>query len=135
MFCEPALANTAVDITPQVDAAHQLIKSYGDGGFRIGGRRYEGSVLVLADRVVPIVLRRIADLTRQIIDEFEGDDAPQILLVGCGSSIGLVPDDVRAGLRKRGIVVEPMDTGAACRTYNVLLTEDRRAAALLIATE
>ena len=124
-----------MDITPQVDAGRQLINSYGDGGFRISGRRYEGSVLVLADRVVPITLRRIADLTPRIIDEFEGKGAPEILLVGCGRSMGLFPDDVRAGLRERGIVVEPMDTGAACRTYNVLLAEDRRAAALLIATE
>ena len=83
---------------------------------------------------MPIALRRIANLTPQIIDEFEGENALQILLVGCGSSMELVPDDVSAGLRERSIVVEPMDTGAACRTYNVLLSKDRRAAALLIAT-
>ncbi len=124
-----------MDITPQVDAGGQLINSYGDGGFRISGRRYEGSVLVLFDRVVPINLLRINDLTPQFVDEFEGESLPQILLVGCGDSMGLVPNDVTAALRDRGVVVEPMDTGAACRTYNVLLTEGRRAAALLIATE
>ena len=123
-----------MDITPQVDAGGQLINSYGDGGFRISGRRYEGSVLVLFDRVVPINVLRINDLTPQFVDEFKGP-APQILLVGCGDSMGLVPNDVTVALRDRGVVVEPMDTGAACRTYNVLLTEGRRAAALLIATE
>lgn len=124
-----------MDITPQVDAGGQLINSYGDGGFRISGRRYEGSVLVLVDRVVPINVLRIDDLTPQFVDEFEDESAPQILLIGCGDSMALVPNDVVAALRDRGVVVEPMDTGAACRTYNVLLTEGRRAGALLIATE
>jgi uncharacterized protein len=40
---------------------------------------------------------------------------------------------VRAALRSQGVVLEPMDTGAACRTYNVLLSEDRKVAAALIA--
>ncbi len=123
-----------MDITPQVDAGGQLINSYGDGGFRISGRRYEGSVLVLVDRVVLIDVLRINDLTPQFVDEFEGP-APQILLVGCGDSMAPVPNDVTTVLRDRGVVMEPMDTGAACRTYNVLLTEGRRAGALLIATE
>lgn len=122
-----------MDITPQVDAGRQLINAYGDGGFRISGRRYEGSVLVLTDRVVPIALRRVSDLTPQFIDAFDGENTPQILLLGCGDSMVLIPEDVRAGLRDGGIVVEPMDTGAACRTYNVLLAEGRRVAALLVA--
>lgn len=44
----------------------------------------------------------------------------------------LVPADIRMALKESGITVEPMDTGAACRTYNVLLSEDRRVAAALI---
>ena len=43
------------------------------------------------------------------------------------------PPELRAALRERGVVLEPMNTGAACRTFNVLLTEGRRAAAALIA--
>ena len=44
----------------------------------------------------------------------------------------LVPKDLRQGLREAGIVLEPMDTGAACRTYNVLMAEGRLVAAALI---
>jgi uncharacterized protein len=44
-----------------------------------------------------------------------------------------VPSALRQGLRAGGIVVDAMDTGAACRTYNVLLAEERRVAAALIA--
>ena len=125
-----------MDITPQVDAGRQLINAYGDGGFRVSGRRYDGSILVLAGRVVSIPIDQIADLTPvQFIGELEGEEAPRLLLVGCGDTMQSIPEDVRTALTDRGIVVEPMDTGAACRTYNVLLAEGRRAAALLIATE
>jgi len=57
----------------------------------------------------------------------------EVLLIGCGPELLWVPDEIRAGLRAAGIVVDGMDTGAACRTYNVLLSEERRVAAALIA--
>ena len=47
--------------------------------------------------------------------------------------MGLVPQSLRAPLRADGIVIEPMDTGAAARTFNLLLSEDRKVAAALIA--
>jgi uncharacterized protein len=56
----------------------------------------------------------------------------EILLLGCGARMGTVPFALRKGLRASGIVVDAMDTGAACRTYNVLLAEERRVAAALI---
>lgn len=124
-----------MDITPQVDAGRQLINSYGNGGFRISGRRYEGSVLVLADRVVPVAAKRVSDLTVEFIADFKAANPPQILFVGCGASIAPLPDVVRTALSDLSIAVELMDTGAACRTHNVLVAEGRRAAALLIATD
>jgi len=56
----------------------------------------------------------------------------EILLLGTGARMAPVPAEIRLALRHAGIVVEPMDTGAACRTYNVLIAEDRRAAAALL---
>jgi len=56
-------------------------------------------------------------------------------LIGCGARIARVPEALRAQLRKRGIVVEPMDTGAACRTYNLLIAEGRRVAGAFVAVE
>ena len=52
-----------------------------------------------------------------------------------GPKMALVPSSLRAALREAGVVVEPMDTGAACRTYNVLMAEGRHVAAALIAVE
>jgi uncharacterized protein len=55
------------------------------------------------------------------------------LLIGCGARMAFVPRALRDALKAGGIACDGMDTGAACRTYNVLLAEDRRVAAALIA--
>jgi len=60
-------------------------------------------------------------------------DEPGILVVGCGTGVMAPPPDLRVELKARGISLEWMDTGAACRTFNVLLTEEREAVAALIA--
>lgn len=56
----------------------------------------------------------------------------EILLLGTGARLMPVSAEIRLALKRAGIVVEPMDTGAACRTYNVLVAEDRRVAAALL---
>ncbi len=61
------------------------------------------------------------------------DPAVEILLIGCGPRLVPVPGDLRSALRARGIGCDAMDTGAACRTFNILLAESRRVAAALIA--
>ena len=59
--------------------------------------------------------------------------AVELLLLGLGPQIRRVPDAIRAAMKAHGVVVEGLDTGAAARTYNVLLGESRRVAAALIA--
>ena len=49
--------------------------------------------------------------------------------------MALIPENLRAAARERGLALEPMDTGAACRTYNVLMSEQRQVAAALIAVD
>jgi uncharacterized protein len=56
-----------------------------------------------------------------------------IVVMGCGATFLPPPPGLRAALRDKGLVLEWMDTGAACRTFNVLLGEDRAAVAALIA--
>ena len=64
-----------------------------------------------------------------------GEDGVEILVVGCGAPFEPPPSGLREGLSEKGVVLEWMDTGAACRTFNVLLAEDRACAAALIAVE
>jgi uncharacterized protein len=125
-----------VDVTPLVPAGRQLIESYGDGRFRVSGMLYNGSILVFADRTIAWPVSDFAALTEDSLEPLRAagrSGEVTVALLGCGARIGLVPDRLRAPLRAAGIVLEPMDTGAACRTYNVLTSEGRRVAAALIA--
>jgi uncharacterized protein len=115
-------------------AATRFIDAYGGGGFRIAGESYRGSVLVLPDRTLAWPVVAIADMTRASLAAlFEFTPPVEILLVGCGARMALIPPALRQELRAAGLVVDAMDTGAACRTYNVLRAEERRVAAALVA--
>lgn len=123
-----------MDVTPVVSAEFQLINGYGDGGFTIATIRHEGSVLVLPRQTLAWPVAAMADLAPDSLAAIiAAEPRPMVLILGCGKGMQPVPRAIRDHLRAAGIVVEPMDTGAACRTYNVLLTEGRDVAAALIA--
>lgn len=123
-----------MDITPLVSEGKQIIDSYGPGMFRVSGMVHRGSVLVFPDRTIPWRVSCLDGLTAEDFAEVAtSGTAVDVLLIGCGERMQLVPAAVKGALRRDGIGVEPMDTGAACRTYNVLAAEGRRVAAALIA--
>lgn len=123
----------SLDITPVVPAGRQLIGGYGDGGFSIAGIRHAGAVLVFAETTVawdapaPDALG-VAALAPVTAAARPGD----ILLIGCGPSFVPPPKGLRGELKALGLVLEWMDTGAACRTFNVLLGEGRPVMAALL---
>ena len=122
-----------MDISPPVLKNRQLIQAYGDNGFRIADQRYDHPVIVMPDRTVPWTGGDVAAITPDSLEPLRNAEPPvELLLIGCGRSIAFVPAGLRQALRDWGIVIDAMDTGAACRTYNVLLTEERRVAAALI---
>ena len=127
---------SGIDITPLIPEGRQLIQGYGEGGFRIAGHFHRGSVMVLADQTTAWPVAAAEDITIESLP-LPTEDPPSfnILLIGCGARFAPVPAALRAALKDAGIVLEWMDTGAACRTFNVLLAEERRAAAALIAVE
>ncbi len=130
------MANSIV-ITPVEAGRSNLILGYGNGGFRFSAdRTYQGSVLIYADQIAqwqPPTGETISagDLSPLIERAADID----ILVLGCGETFSAPPGPLRGALKEQGIVLEWMDTGAACRTFNVLLSEDRRAAAALIAID
>ncbi len=122
----------SLDITPKVPAGRQIVQAYGDGGFRITGEAYDGSVIVFLDRSEAWS----GELTMEGLQPvLEAADKPEILVVGCGPSFSLPPEDLRQALRAHGIVLEWMDTAAACRTLNILSIEERAVAAALVAVD
>jgi uncharacterized protein len=125
-----------MDLTPLVPQGRQIIESYGDGRFRITGAVHQGSVLVFPDKTVAWPVGEITALTEESLASVAaaGDAGTiDLLLIGCGPRMTLIPAKLRAALRSHGVVIEPMDTGAAARTYNVLAAEGRKVAAALIA--
>lgn len=127
----------ALDITPRLPAGRQLIESYGNGGFKISGRRFAGSVVVFPERVAPWPGAAVEAVTASALQVLLAPLAAplQYLVIGCGRTFVAPPPALIAELRLAGIAAEWMDTGAACRTYNVLLYEGRDVAAALIAVD
>ena len=125
-----------MDVTPLIPSGRQVIESYGDGRFRVSGVLFEGSVLIFPDRTESWAVSSAAAIDAASLDPVRAAGAAgavEVLLLGCGPRMTLVGEALRRPLRQAGVVVEPMDTGAACRTYNVLMAEGRRVAAALIA--
>lgn len=120
-----------MDVTPLIPAGRQVVESYGDGRFRVTGTLWDGSVIVLPTRTLAWPVHSLAEVTVDSLQLVIGE--ADVLLIGCGARMALLPKPLRDVLRGQGIVVETMDTGAACRTYNVLLSEDRKVAAALLA--
>jgi len=121
-----------MDVTPLIPGGRQVIESYGPGGFRITGVAHAGAVLVFPERTLPWTADRFAAVDLAALQPVVAHGAIEILLLGCGARLEPLPPALRQALRAHGIGVDAMDTGAACRTYNVLLAEDRRVAAALI---
>ncbi|CAO3421000.1 Mth938-like domain-containing protein [Azospirillum doebereinerae] len=121
------------DITPMIPSDRQVIDGYGKGQFCVSGQWRVGAVIVLPDRTLPWSATEVASLTdADFAPVREATPKVELLLLGTGPTMKLVPKALRQELRAAGIVVEFMDSGAACRTYNVLLAEGRRVAAALL---
>lgn len=124
------------EITPQIPQGRQLIQGYGGGMFRIAGVAHASSVIVLPDRTLPWQVSVYDDISVAGLSPLMSDDTGvEVLLIGCGPRMGMPRPDIRDALKEFSIVPEWMDTGAACRTFNVLLAEDRAVAAALIAVD
>ena len=110
-------------------AGRQSIERYGASGFRISGVIYPGPVLVFPDRTS---LWPAAAPTPESLAPVVEHGGVELLLLGLGRRMVPVAADLRAWFKARGVTLEAMDTGAACRTYNVLLAEGRQVGALLV---
>jgi len=112
-------------------AAH-VIRAYGTGELRIDDDIYRGTVIVSASTVLPLPdVRDMKDLAALDPARILALD-PELVLLGTGPR-QIFPDaSFRTQFLSAGIGFEVMDTGAACRTFNVLVAEQRRVAALLM---
>jgi uncharacterized protein len=122
-----------MEISSVIPPGRRMIDGYSPDGFRIAGTLYQGPMLVWPEGEATWPVGRIEDLTLADLDPVRRIDPPvEVLLIGCGPRMVLLPSALRRQIREAGIGMDAMDTGAACRTYNVLISEGRRAAAALI---
>jgi uncharacterized protein len=116
-----------------VPGRHPL-DAFGAGGFHFAEMSHRGSILATPGGVRIWPVTQFSEITveslQPVLDEA---DAIDFLLIGTGTDIAFVPPTLRERFREAGITIEGMATGAAARTYNVLVGEDRRVAAALIA--
>jgi uncharacterized protein len=112
------------------------IDAYGNGGFRFASMSHRGSILALPSGVWAWDVADPAALTMtafaRILAEPRGGEF-QFLLLGTGATQVFPPLDIRRAFLDACIGLDVMTTGAACRTYNVLLAEGRPVGAALIA--
>ncbi len=113
-----------------------FVDAYGNGGFRFAGMSHRGSILLLPSGVHAWAPVSPADLTPEAFDPVVREAAEiRTLFVGTGRDIVFLPPAVRAHLKDAGIGIDVMQTGAAARTYNILVEEKRPVAAALLAVD
>jgi len=120
------------------DAPHlprpAVIEAYGDGGFRFAGMSHRGSLLCFPDGIWAWPIRGVAELSKDLLAPvFARADALDFFLIGGGRDPFVLPESLRARFRDVSLTVDAMPTGAAVRTWNILLAEGRRVGAGLIA--
>ncbi|KGJ04168.1 Uncharacterized conserved protein, contains Mth938-like domain [Paracoccus halophilus] len=102
------------------------VDGYGPGFFRVAGQVHEGAVIVTASGARPWA--GLDDIAALLALASEID----VLFLGMGGDIAAVPAAMASALDQAGIMVEPMNSPSAARSYNVTLSEGRRVACALI---
>jgi len=112
------------------------IDAYGNSGFRFAGMSHRGSLLCLPDGIWAWPVGNLTELTAAVLAPvFARAEALDLFLIGAGRDPWVLAEPIRQHFRAAGISVDCMATGAAVRTYNILLAENRRIGAGLIAVD
>ncbi|MGH6852123.1 MAG: Mth938-like domain-containing protein [Methylocella sp.] len=111
------------------------IEGYGSGGFRFASMSHRGSILALPSGIVAWAAVTPADIDFTSLEAVfrEAPGSIEHLLIGTGLDLVPLASPLCKRLAEAGIRAEPMPTGAAARTYSILLGERRRVAAALLA--
>lgn len=108
-----------------------LIRSYSAHEIRIGEQHLHASCIVSADTVITDwEPASFAELTPQHLERVLTLN-PDVVILGTGPTQRFPAATIRTTLAARGVGLEVMDLGAACRTFNILVQEERRVAAAL----
>lgn len=119
----------------EAGAGRNMIRSYAPGQITVNQDRLTGSIIVTPQQLVTDWRpRSFADLTAADFDILVTLDA-EVVLLGTGTRLRFPAPSLTRALTLAQLGLEVMDTGAACRTYNILMSEGRRVAAALLPLE
>ncbi len=117
--------------TLEASSRVNLIRGYSSHEIRIGEQRLQASCIVSADTVIADwEPARFAELTPAHLETVL-ELKPEVVILGTGPAQHFPPPAIRTALAARGVGLEAMDLGAACRTFNILVQEERRVVAAL----
>ncbi len=123
-----------MDITPLIPKSSQVIQSYGADGFKVSGEVLSSGAIVTINESFEWVDKDVMSLSRADFSFIK--DLPEkieVLLIGTGEKMQFIDKDVKNFLiQTYSLTPEVMDTGAAARTYNVLISEGRHVCAALL---
>jgi len=121
-----------MDINLEIPRGHLFIRSISDAGIRVNDDYYSSPFILAGQQIVPEwdvdSINDISEETLQIIFEMQ----PELVLIGCGDTQVFLPPAIQALFFRRNIGFEVMITDAACRTFNVLVSEGRQVVAALL---
>ena len=110
------------------------IEAYGKGGFAFADMSHRGSLLCLPDAIWAWPVAKPEEIDEASLARvFAAANTIDTLIVGTGTAVWMPPKALREALRAVRVVLDPMQTGPAIRTYNIMMGERRRVAAALIA--
>lgn len=118
------------DITPLLRSDQKIIQAYSAGRFKVSGVVYDHAVIVTPFTITEWAGANIDNLNPDDFASYR--DEIDVLIIGSGKMGKLLMPQKREAFKAAGLSVEIMDTGAACRTFNVLTAEGRRVAAALL---
>lgn len=125
-----------MDMTPLICRDQKVIQSYRSGTLKISGVVYDHPVFVCPNEVLPWDIGEDIGAEDLLSEHFEivlkRSDEIDVVLLGCGKTMVPMLPDQDGVLKAAGLSLDIMDTGAACRTYNVLMAEGRRVVCLLL---
>ncbi len=122
-----------MDITPAIPKNRNVINSYGIKGFKINETFYHNSTILTPSQIIEVKINSLEDFFEQDLKRIL-DFEPEILLIGTGNNHQIISSSLKNRIRSQypEISIDEMTTGSACRTYNILMMEDRNIAVFLM---
>ena len=122
-----------MDITPAIPKNRNVINGYGIEGFKINENLYQNSIILTPHQIIEVKISSVEDFFEQnlkVILDFE----PEILLIGTGDNHQIISANLKNKIKTHypEISIDEMNTCSACRTYNILMMEDRNVAVFLM---